>query len=184
MGHYKLTERFTSRDGKMEVDPRQYGMTQHGLDVIGAVKNELGGATQVYVRVDGGPTKDVTYFTRNNKYNFTRSPKPESGWSVYELTHDNASYIPDRGEVGWWNACVECPPTDTTEVADNIGLPNSWHVSTFLVFTYQNSDEGTPPDGGPEVPPEPPTEDRILAITITLSSNGVSQTYKGVVSKQ
>jgi len=183
MGHYKLTERFTSRDGRMEVDPRQYGMTQHGLDVVGDKKSQLGGATQIFVRVDGGPTKVVHYFTRDNKFNFLRDPKPESGWSVWDMTHDNAGYNPDRGEVGWWNAKVDGADS---EVADNIGLPYSWHVSTFLVFTWTDENMGGGDgDQGPDVPPDPPSSDGgIFAVTFTLTQNGVAQTYKGVVTKQ
>lgn len=160
MGRYKLTERFTSRDGKMEPDPREYGMTQHGLDVVGDKKNELGGATMIFARVDGGPSNTVTFFTRDNAYRLDRPPKPESGWSVYELTHDNAGYNPDKGEVGWWNATVKDQPSDT---ADNIGLPYSWHVSTFLVFTWQDDNAGGG-DGneGPEIPPQPPQENKKL----------------------
>lgn len=164
MGNYKLTERFTSRDGKMEPDPREYGMTQHGLDVVGDKRDELGGATMIFVRVDGGSTDEVTFFTRDNQYHFNRPPKPESGWSVYELTHDNAGYNPEKGEIGWWNAIVNCPPNDTSEFADNIGLPHSWHVSTFLVFTWQEENSGSPDDGdqGPEVPTPPDSQRQIV----------------------
>lgn len=178
MGKYKLTERFTSRDGRMEVDPRQYGMTQHGLDVVGNAKPHLGGATMIFTRIDGGPENETHYFTRDNRLNFVRGPKPESGWSVWELNHNNAGYNPDRGEVGWWNAKVEAAES---EVADSIGLPHSEHISTFLVFTWDENNIG----GGPDVPVEPPTEDSdIFAVTITLSQNGVSQTYKGIVTKE
>lgn len=158
MGHYKLTERFTSRDGVMEPDPRQYGMTQHGLDVVGNKRNELGGATMIFTRIDGGPSRITHYFTRDHNLNFLREPKPESGWSVWELNHGNASYVPDRGEVGWWNATVEGADS---EVADNIGLPNSWHVTTFLVFTWVDEempgggDNGGDGGSGPVVPTPP-----------------------------
>lgn len=159
---YKLTERFTSRDGVMKPDPREYGMTQHGLDVVGAEKDDLGGATQIFTRIDGGPGKNTRYFTRNNALNFVREPKPESGWCVWDMTHDNAGYNPDEGQVGWWNAAVDGQESD---VADDIGLPHSWHVSTFLVFTWAEGDGNS----GPEVPtpPDLPTGKRATLITTT-----------------
>lgn len=174
MGHYKLTERFTSRDGKLEPDPRQFGMTEHGLDVIGAAKDQLGGATQIFARVDGGPNRAVDYFTRDNKLNFVRDPKPESGWSVWDLTHDSAGYNPDKGEVGWWNAKVDGADS---EIAENIGLPYSWHVSTFLVFTWTEEDidssQHTHDDGneGPQIP-TPPTEPDTKTVFATLYTDG------------
>jgi len=170
MGHYQLTDRFTSRDGRMEPDPRLYGMTQHGLDVVGAARDQLGGATQVYVRIDGGPGSQARYFTRDNNLSFARSPKPESGWAVYDLG-PSASYVPDRGEVGWWNATVDGVDS---EVADDIGLPNKWHVSTFLVFTWVEGemgggDGGDGGDGGegPDVPVPPGSGKTIFAVLYT-----------------
>lgn len=179
MGHYKLTERFTSRDGKMEVDPRLYGMTQHGLDVVGNKKSQLGGATQIFSRIDGGAAKNIYYFPRQGQ-GFVKEPKPESGWCIFDMTHDNAGYNPANGEIGWWNAKVDGADS---EVAGNIGLPFSWHVSTFLVFAWSDEDANTGGDGdsGPDVPP---TENGVLAITVTLTKDGVAETYKGVVTKQ
>lgn len=166
MGRYILTEQFTSRDGKMEVDPREYGMTQHGLDVVGDKKNELGGATQIFARIDGGPSKNIKFFSHDTKYNFVKEPKPESGWSVFDMTHDNAGYNPEKGEIGWWNVIVDGAESD---VAENIGLPHSWHVSTFLVFTWGDSATGDG-DSGPDVPPvvtPPPTGKTISAYLYT-----------------
>lgn len=164
MGYYKLTERFTSRDGRMEVDPRQYGMTQHGLDVVGAAAPHLGGATHIFVRVDGGPETEVNFFTRDRNLSFVRQPKPESGWAVWELTKNNAGYNPDRGEVGWWNARVEAAES---EVLEDVGLPKNEHVSTFGVFTWTEGDAGGGGSEGPDVPVEPPAEKTVFATLYT-----------------
>jgi hypothetical protein len=127
-------------------------MTQHGLDVIGAAKEHLGGATHLFARIDGGPASQVRFFTRDNGLSFVRSEKPESGWASQELQH-SSGYIPERGEVGWWNATVDGAASD---VADSLGLPNSWHVSTFMVFNWEEGGQPEiPGEGGPEIPPSP-----------------------------
>lgn len=166
MGHYQVTERFTSRDGVMRPDPREYGMTQHGLDVVGAEVNDLGGATQIFVRIDGGPSRNARFFTRNNALSFVREPKPESGWCVWDMTHANAGYNPEQGQVGWWGTEVD---DAESEVADEIGLPHSWHVSTFVVFTWTEGDidNGGDGDGGPDVPVPPDPTKTVFATLYT-----------------
>lgn len=167
MGHYKLTERFTSRDGRMEVDPREYGMTQHGLDVVGDKKEHLGGATQIFTRIDGGPGVQTDYFTRDNKLHLARLPKPESGWCTFDMTHGNAGYNPEQGQVGWWNAKIDGTESD---VAAEIGLPHSWHVSTFLVFTWaENGESGGDGGSGPEIPVPPVNSKHVTLITTTYN---------------
>lgn len=170
---YKATKIFTSRDGKLEVDNREYGMEQEGLDELGDAKPHLGGATQIFVKVKDGPSNKVRFFTRDGGVSVVREEKPESGWAVYELTHDNAAYNPDRGEVGWWNVQVEDAPSD---VVEGIGLPYSWHVSTFVVFEWVDEDEETDPDDGdvgepPDIP-DPELGEKNLLATVYLYDDG------------
>lgn len=155
---YKLIKRFTSLDGKLEVDDRQvngyrYGMTQAGLDEIGDAKQHLGGATHLYVKIKGGPSNQVKFFTRDNQLSFVRSEKSESGWAEYPLEH-GSGYRPDQGQIGWWKVQVEGAPS---EVVEDLGLPFSHHISTFLVFDWVEGgvvEPEEPGEEGPQIPGE------------------------------
>lgn len=165
---YKLSKRFTSLHGKLEVDDRRihgyrYGMTQEGLNEIGDAKPHLGGATHIFVKINGGPSNAARFFTRNNQLSFVRSEKPESGWADYNIEH-GSGYQPDLGQIGWWNVEVDGAPSERVE---DIGLPFSEHISTFLVFDWVEGSEIENPDEGPEVPEqlnpsEPPIERKIV----------------------
>lgn len=151
---YKLTKKFNSRDGKLEVDNREYGMTQEGLDEIGDAKPHVGGATHLFVKTKGGPSNRVRFSTKDNAISEVKEEK-NHGWAEYGLMH-SSSYVPDRGEVGWWNVRVEDAPG---EIVDGLGLPNSWHVSTYIVFEWDADETGelpeVPEEEGPEVPEQP-----------------------------
>lgn len=161
---YKVRKIFTSRDGRLEPDSREYGMTPEGLEEIGEARNHLGGATHIFVKTRGGPSNQVRFFTRNEQLSFVRAEK-ETGWAEYELNKD-ATYKPERGERGWWNVEVADAPSERVE---GIGLPDSWHVSTFVVFEWENSGTETPGEG-PEVPQHP--GEKILKLTFSLSVDG------------
>lgn len=176
---YKLAKMFTSRDGMLEPDSREYGISAENLAEIKDVKNYLGGATHIFVRIDGGPSQQARFFTRNNALSFVRSEKPESGWAEYELEH-GSGYAPERGEIGWWNVEVEGAPS---EVVEGIGLPHSWHVSHFLIFSWQESDVTDPPapqtDDGPTVPEQPPVNpSKQLRLEISISTQGYAATIQ------
>lgn len=152
---YKLTKKFTSRDGKLELDNRPYGITQEGLNEIGDAKPHLGGATHIFVKINGGSSNKAHFSTRDGQINLVREEKAETGWAEYGLEHGSA-YNPDRGEVGWWSVRVDGAPS---EVVEGIGLPYSWHVSHFLVFEWQEggtvepeSEPEIPEENGPEIP--------------------------------
>jgi len=143
MGKYVVTKRFTSRDGRLEVDDREYGMTEDGLAVIGDVAFHLGGATHIYAKTVGGPSNLLKFFTRDHGVpDVIVEEKPESGWANHNIEH-GSGYNPTRGEDGWWNVTVEGAES---KVAEGIGLPFSWHVSTFVEFTWREDGEGG--DGG------------------------------------
>lgn len=167
---YKATKIFTSRDGRLDPDDREYGIDQEGLDILGDDRPHLGGATQIFAKTEGGPSDTILFSSRDGQYNFPIDEKPESGWASFDLTHDNASYNPDRGEVGWWNVSVADAPSD---VVEGIGLPYSWHVSTFIVFEWVDEDEDGGETGeGPEIPTDPDPEERNLLATILLFDDG------------
>lgn len=149
---YKAIKIFTSRDGKLDhPDERAYGISQEGVNEIGDAKPHLGGATHIFAKTRGGPSDRVKFFTRDNLHNFVRTEKPESGWAEYPIEH-GSGYDPDKGQTGWWNVRVEGAPSDTVE---GIGLPHSWHVSTFVVFEWDES-EANPENPEPETPGEGP----------------------------
>lgn len=172
---YKLSKRFTSLHGKLEPDNREvhgyrFGMTQEGADEIGDAKQHLGGATHIFVKINGGPSNSVRFFTRDNIHSFVRSEKPESGWAEYGIEH-GSGYRPDRGEIGWWKVEVDGAPS---EVVEDIGLPFSEHISTFLVFDWVEDGEQPEPeepeepgDDGPEIPGQ-----KILRLEFSLSVEG------------
>lgn len=170
---YRLIKKFTSRDGKLEVDSREYGITQEGIDELGDARPHLGGATHIFVKTVGGPSNRVRFFTRDNQHQIVREEKL-SGWAEYGLEH-GSGYVPSRGELGWWNVRVEDAPS---EIVEGIGLPNSWHVSTFLVFKWDEDATGeipeVPDEDGPEIPETPDEGEEIF---IELIMHG--KTYKG-----
>lgn len=153
---YRLIDTFTTRDGRWEVDEREYGLDQEHLQRYGADAPHLGGATHIFAKTEGGPSNTIRFFTRDNQHSFPIAEKA-NGWAEFGLTHDNATYKPNQGEVGWWNVQVEGAPSD---IVEGIGLPYSWHVSTFLVFGWDETDV---PEGPPDPVEPPPTvgEDHI-----------------------
>ena len=166
MAGYKLTKMFNSRDGKLEPDSRKYGMTQEGLNEIGDAKPHLGGATHLFIKVKGGPSNRVLFFTRDGQHKIHAEEK-EHGWAEYGLEH-GSGYVPERGETGWWNVQVEGAESD---VVEGLGLPNSEHISTFVVFEWVEEENN---NGEDEIgdPPEIPGEDKTLIATILLYDDG------------
>lgn len=171
---YRATKIFTSRDGKLDPDDREYGITQEGIDEIGNAKPHMGGATHIFVKTKGGPSDRVRFFTRDNLHNFIHTEKAESGWAELPIEH-GSGYDPDLGQVGWWSVKVEGAPSD---IVEGIGLPHSWHVSTFVVFEWDESqeEEETPdpetPDDGPEIPGTPEQPNKEIRLELHISTAG------------
>lgn len=170
---YKLTKRFTSRDGRLEVDSREYGMTEDGLSQIIGVEKHLGGATHIYAKTEGGSSNKFIASTRDGQHNIPFDEKPESGWANFSLEHGSA-YNPSRGEEGWWNVQVADAPS---EVAKGIGLPFSWHVSTFLIFTWDEGGEGENGGGDTGGGEEGELPEIVSVETIINFSDGSSQSF-------
>lgn len=61
-------------------------------------------------------------------------PKTRSGWGNYALFQH---YYPGQGQQGPW--CIK--PFGPAETAVGIGMPNNWHVSTFVIWTTVPRDE-------------------------------------------
>lgn len=164
---YKVTDRFTTRDGSWEPTGEPYSITPEMAAKYGDNFPEKGAATHLFAKIVGGPighaafTKGIRFFTRDEAIN--AYPEAEaSGWAHEPLTNSSA-YNPDRGETGWWNAQVVGAPS---EVAEGLGLPYGWHVSNFVVFEWQDSD--VDPGEGPEIP-----DDREGQVWVIATVNGV-----------
>jgi hypothetical protein len=156
---YKLVDQWTTRDGRWEVDNREYGLDQEHFNQYGSEASYLGGATHIYAKTLDGPSNTIRFFTRDNQNQEIKSEEA-NGWANVALYHSSA-YKPDKGEIGWWNVEVSGAPSQTIE---GIGLPYSWHVSHFLVFEWDEAGEDEEPelpDEGPEIPENPPTSDSI-----------------------
>lgn len=173
---YKITKRFTSRDGRLEPDEREYGISQEELNELGDARPHLGGAVHIFAKTVGGPSNRVRFFTRDNQHQIIREEK-NHGWAEFEMAK-SSTYKPHLGEVGWWNVRVEDAPS---EVAEGIGLPDSWHVSTFVVFEWDADATGeipeVPDEDGPEIPEMPDEEGEEIFIEVTINN----KKYKGWV---
>ena len=106
---------------------------------------------------------------------FEAEEKSESGWANFNIEH-GSGYAPERGEAGWWNVKVADAPS---EIAHDIGLPHSWHVSTFLIFVWDEAALPEPPDTGdgpdePENPEQPGSEKHVVRVELHYSDGSVS----------
>lgn len=146
----KLLDRFTTQDGSWDVDiTKPYGVDLLHLDKYRNQAAQLGGANHIYVHVPDGAR---TMFRTADGENQTTLAPVHEGWVNFPLYHSSA-YNPDTGAVGPWEVWV-----NSTRIAEGIGLPYGWHVSTFLVV----GEDGAM-DGGP-APTEPPAQDKIQLI--------------------
>lgn len=129
----KVVDRFTTRDGKWDVDPRPYGLTKdklyqyNGWNIPGK-----GGAAHIFVKAPVG--SEVVFFTRDGRH---VEPKTvdSSGWCNFNLWASSAFWGENGGP---WNVRV-----NGVEVATGLGLPEGLHVSTFLIV--EDVDSGSQP---------------------------------------
>lgn len=171
---YKITDRWTTRDGSWEPSNKEYSITKEMADKYGNNFPQKGGATHLFARIEGGPSQKIRFSTRDSNINVSRYLE-QSGWANIPIEHGSA-YNPDRGESGWWNMRVE---DAAGEIAEGFGLPYSWHVSNFVVFKWQEGDveePDEPVDDGPEVPPTDP--DKHVIATIYLYSDGTYEKHE------
>jgi hypothetical protein len=130
-----------------------------------AIPNELGGATHLFAKLlglDCKPAMQAQFALWSDGYDKLASwdgkSKPTwmtiqpvnspGGWSNVVLYH-SSGYAYERGEHGPW--CV-CKMPGLSDVVTGLGLPDSWHISTFMVFQEVARDVVV-------VPPSPTTID-------------------------
>jgi hypothetical protein len=114
--------------------------------------DDAGGATHLFARVEdeNGRAKalDVRFFTGNLAVAENTGQK-KSGWANMFMNGDSAFYI-EQGQRGPWSAI---PLVPYAEAVTGLGLPNRWHVSTFVVWKWQPAQVVTPPIDPPVEPP-------------------------------
>jgi hypothetical protein len=133
----KVVDRFTTRDGLWEVDPRPYGLTKEDLEEYGSWDIPgMGAAAHLFVKAKPGDTVRFNTVDGNNPNAFLVG---ESGWINFPIFASSAFWGVDGGPwIAWVN---------NVEVARGLGLPDGLHVSTFLIV--EDVDSGSQP--------EPPT---------------------------
>jgi hypothetical protein len=148
----KVIDRFTTRDGKWEVDNRPYGLTKEALDKYGSLDIPgKGGASHIFVKAKPG---DIVHFNTSDDKNRNSVITDGKGWANFPMWKTSAHWPPN---VGPWKVDV-----GNVNVASGLGLPEGLHVSTFLIVEDEDVDEGSQPEPPILVPGE--TQDRIQVI--------------------
>lgn len=120
----KVIDRFTTRDGIWDAEGRRYGITVEALvkyghwDIPGK-----GGASHIFVHYK--PGSQVHFRTEGNNSVIADRTTDNSGWCNLPLFESSAFWGDDNGP---W--IVEI---NGIEVARGLGLPEGYHVSTFLI---------------------------------------------------
>ncbi len=120
----KVVDRFTTRDGHWEPDGKPFSITQIAAEKYSNIPGR-GAAHHIFVRVPKG-LHSLEFNTENGMNQWTTNLMlDEPTWYNYPIFQ---GYNPDKGESGAWLVRI-----DGEKVAEGIGLPYGWHVSTFLV---------------------------------------------------
>lgn len=145
---YKVVDMFTTRDGSWTPNGELYSITPEMASKYGADAKELGGATQIFVKLIGGPGSQIRFFTVAG---FVEThPAKENGWANCSMANPGSGYNPNNN-TGPWSVMADTQPS---EIVSGIGLPFGWHVSTFIVYEWV--EDGDPDTGeGPTEPTEP-----------------------------
>ena len=165
---FVVEDMFTVRDGHWYYeDGLVGGVPQWAVDKY-AQPNQMGAATFCYIRVlkpddtpsletqvaywtDGGYAKLASFDGKSQPSWLTVLGKdkinPGSGWFEFDMNHTGWPYNPDTGAKG--PACVIKTP-GLSACVEGVGLPYSWHISTFIVFKEVERNVVAPP----VVPPD------------------------------
>jgi hypothetical protein len=157
-GKYVVKDIFTTADGSWDMNGTIFSITSWArngyLKPMGSPDyfDDAGGATHLFARVEdeNGRAKalDVRFFTGNLAVAENTGQK-KSGWANMFMNGDSAFYI-EQGQRGPWSAI---PLVPYAEAVTGLGLPNRWHVSTFVVWKWQPAQVVTPPIDPPVEPP-------------------------------
>src|SRR3990172_3948580 len=113
--------------------------------------DEAGGDRHIFTRVEfqGAPLATlVSTYTKDAKNRETRSTgEKRSGWQNRPIT---GSFLPEKGEKGYWCA-KPGSPEDAADEVWGMGLPNNHHVSSFIVWELMENGTGEKPPVGLQV---------------------------------
>jgi hypothetical protein len=139
---YVVKDVFTTQDGDWDVGekPPPYGIMQWARNAYlkpwnaPDVFDDAGGATHLFGAVmglDGQLMRNhvIRWWTKDNRHQFQMTTKAHSGWANLFMTADS-TFWPQDGQSGPW--CWA--PEGAIEGVFGGGLPNQWHVSTFVVW--------------------------------------------------
>jgi hypothetical protein len=144
----KVVDSWTTQDGEWFASSKPYSID---VEHVGKYVGIPGAGAAHHAMIKSPPSSLVEFFVPGGLKESRIADG--SGWVNFPMFGES-SYNPDVGEVGPWIVRV-----DGQSVAEGIGLPYGFHVSTFLVVE----------DVKPEVPvPEPGTVDKYQ-----LFKNGV-----------
>lgn len=173
-GQYHETDRWTTQDGEIYPSDKPYAIDQeHAKRMVQEQIEGAGCATCFFVKLEGGPDKEVHYFTTAGLT--IDKPVDSKGWAHNEMYGPDSSYNP-KNNVGPWSAIAK---EGTSDIIDGVGLPLNNHMATFAVLTWQENGES----GGDSGPTEPPT-DPTLPATITSVVRVGDAVYSGTLTKQ
>jgi len=154
----KVIDRFTTRDGRWEVDPRPYGLTKEALDKYGWWNIPgKGGAAHIFVYAPVG--SQIMFYTSDGK-NSERKTVDSSGWCNFNLWASSAFWGENNGP---WNVAI-----NGVDVARGLGLPEGLHVSTFLIV-------GLADDFGTPTPPRPVSHIQVIVDDVMVFDNWSAQ---------
>lgn len=137
---YRVRDIFTTRDGRWDVSTTPGSVTawarESYLKPVGHAQyfDDAGGATNLFGAVAGQstltPGSMFVFHTYADQSNWVERVAKRSGWANISLVASSA-YAPDRGERGPW---AWAPKGVNADLVIGGGLPNRWHVSTFVVW--------------------------------------------------
>ena len=154
----KVVDRFTTQDGEWYVSNKPYSITAKAINKYGSQASQLGGASHIYVRYK--PLVPVVFHTKdNNPENIKAVDCDGSGWANFPMWK-SAAYWGNEGD-GPWNVVI-----NRQVVAEGLGLPEGFHVSTFLIVDDVD-DSGSQPDT-----PVPPSDRQVIQVVIKTFING------------
>lgn len=166
---YRLKDRWTTRDGVWEANGELYSIDQVHLD---RWKDEpiegRGCATCIFVKLEGGP-EDTVHFETNGGY-IEEHPVDATRWAHATMYNPGSGYNATRAKGPWTVRAQE-----NSEIVDDIGLPNGWHVAHFVVLEWEE-DEPAP---GPDPVPEPTPDADTIQVAVKIGE----AIYQGVLKK-
>lgn len=128
----KVIDQFTVRSGKWEIDPRPYGLTKEAFEKYSSWAIPGGGGDHhIFVHSVAGDF--VEFFNSDGLHD--EDTCDEYGWCNFPMFGGSEYWPPSEGP---WIIKV-----NGVEVARGLGLPEGYHVSTFLIV--DDVDEGSHP---------------------------------------